>query len=178
MRRFSLLAMALCTSFIGCKPPAETVPKVTNSVPSSGTTADPAAEESASKTAPAAGDSGEAKPAAGAADPAPPADTPASSDPAKSDSSSTGNAAAVRFVADKKLEIPGMMCPYGCFPSVQKTLASVPGVKGVQLAEQPAGTKEGEIALKVVELKLGEGFDLAAAIAALKQADFEASEMN
>jgi periplasmic mercuric ion binding protein len=158
MLRFSLITLALCASFVGCKPATETVPKVTNpKVGSSGTTGDPA---------PVGGT--DTKPA----EEAPP------TEPAPAGSSSTNTGNAVRFVADKKLEVPAMMCPYGCYPSVEKALASVPGVVAVQLAEQPAGTKEGEIALKVVELKLGEGFNLAAAIAALKKAEFEASELN
>lgn len=92
--------------------------------------------------------------------------------------SSTEGGAAVRFVASKKLSVPGMSCPYGCYPTVQKALSTIPGVEGVQLAEQPAGTPEGEIALRVVELKLGEGFDLNSALTALKQVNFEASETN
>lgn len=111
--------------------------------------------------------------------PEPASSSAVTDDAAPAETSSNANAAAaVRFVADKKLEVPAMMCPYGCYPAVEKALASVPGVEGVQLAEQPAGTKEGEIALKVVELKLADGFELAAAIAALKQAEFEASELN
>jgi hypothetical protein len=71
-----------------------------------------------------------------------------------------------------------MMCPAGCYPAVEETLAQVAGVEAVQLAQQPAGTPEGEIRTKVVELKVGEGFDLETALAALKEANFEARQVN
>lgn len=175
MRRFGFLTIALCLSFIGCKPATETVPKVTPK-PSSAITEDAAGTEEKTEAPAESKTDSSAAPESKPAEAAPAAEAPASTAPAGN--SSTGNGAAVRFVADKKLEVPAMMCPYGCYPTVEKALASVPGVKGVQLAEQPAGTKEGEIALKVVELKLGEGFDLASAIAALKKAEFEAKELN
>lgn len=178
MRRFSLLVLALSVSFVGCKPPAEekVVPKaskpkssvVTEDAGASAPAAAPAADD---KKAPAEGTTPAATPTEPAAPTTPPAE---GTDP----KASTDGGAAVRFVADKKLEVPAMMCPYGCYPTVEKALATVPGVKGVQLAKQPAGTPEGEIALKVVELQLSEGFDLNAAIAALKKASFDASEAN
>lgn len=84
----------------------------------------------------------------------------------------------VRFVADKKLEVPSMMCPFGCYPAVEQALVSVPGVEGVQLAEQPEDTPEGELRTKVVELKLSEEFELDQAMAALEAANFEAKEIN
>ncbi len=173
MRRFSLLVLALSVSFVGCKPSAdEKVEKPKAKPKSSVVTEDagasaPAADE---KKAPAEG----ATPAA-PSEPAAPTTPPAEGTDPKA---STDGGAAVRFVADKKLEVPAMMCPYGCYPTVEKALANVPGVKGVQLAKQPEGTPEGEIALKVVELQLSEGFDLNAAIAALKKASFDASEAN
>lgn len=189
MRRFSLLVLALSVSMVGCKPPAEevVVPKATKPK-SAATTADEApkaeskpaepvkfeGETKATETAPTTPPTADAAPTTPPATPTAPPPTEAPSDP----KASTGNGAAVRFVADKKLEIPGMECPYGCYPTVEKALASVPGVKAVQLAKQPEGTPEGEIALKVVELQLADGFDVSAAIAALKKVSFDASEAN
>lgn len=175
MRRFSLLVLALSVSFVGCKPPAEDVKTVPKAKPKSSVVTEDAG--AAPAAAPAADD--KKAPAEGTApaatDPAAPTTPPAEGTDPKA---STEGGAAVRFVADKKLEVPAMMCPYGCYPTVEKALAKVPGVKGVQLAKQPEGTPEGEIALKVVELQLSEGFDLNAAIAALKKASFDASEAN
>jgi periplasmic mercuric ion binding protein len=143
MPRLSILALAVCAAFVGCKPAEEEVlPKITNPPPTSATTDDATA-------------------------------TPPTVPPAQSSNADN----KIRFVADKKLSVPGMMCPFGCYPTVEKALASVPGVKAVQLAEQPAGTPEGEIALKVVELKLEEGFDISSALAALKSAEFESTEL-
>lgn len=84
----------------------------------------------------------------------------------------------IRFVADSKIEVPGMMCPYSCWPRVKETLASQPGVEAVQLAEQPEGTKEGEIVERVVELKLTDEFNSKEALAALGKINFEAKVMN
>jgi periplasmic mercuric ion binding protein len=94
------------------------------------------------------------------------------------DSAATGAGQEIRFVADTKLEIPGMMCPYACYPKVKETLAAQPGVEAVQLAEQPEGTPEGAIEKKVVELKLNDDFDSDAALAALKAAEFEGKLLN
>jgi copper chaperone CopZ len=102
---------------------------------------------------------------------------PAVEEPAEDDSASL-EPATVRFVADKSVSVPGMQCPYSCYPAIEKALASVPGVEAVQLAEQPAGTPEGTIETKVVELKLGDGFDIESALAALKEASFEGEVLN
>ncbi|QDV24451.1 hypothetical protein [Aureliella helgolandensis] len=98
--------------------------------------------------------------------------------PAAEDGAANGQAEVIRFVADKKLEVPTMMCPYSCWPRVKETLAAQPGVEAVQLAEQPAGTEEGEIKERVVELKLSGDFDAEAAVAALSKIDFEANVVN
>ncbi len=201
MRRFSLLAVAVSACIIGCQPPAEeVVPKAKPKAATSATTDDAAAKseepkkegeekkadapaaEGAAPATPAAETPAATTPAADApATPAPttpPADGAAPATPPTNPGASVESGAAVRFVADKKLQVPGMSCPYGCYPTVEKTLAKLPGVKGVQLAKQPEGTAEGDLALKVVELKLGEGFDLQAALAALKKVNFEATELN
>jgi periplasmic mercuric ion binding protein len=93
-------------------------------------------------------------------------------------SHTSGSGEAVRFVADKRINVPSMMCPYSCWPKVKETLASQPGVEAVQLAEQPAGAGEGEIVDRVVELKLNGNFDADAAIAALAKVSFEAELAN
>lgn len=192
MRRFSLLAVAVSACIIGCQPPAEeVVPKAKPKAATSATTDDAAAKseepkkEGEEKKAEAPAAEGAAAPTTPAAEapatPAPttpPAEGAAPATPPTNPGASVESGAAVRFVADKKLQVPGMSCPYGCYPTVEKTLAGLPGVKGVQLAKQPEGTAEGDLALKVVELKLGEGFDLQAALAALKKVNFEATEIN
>jgi hypothetical protein len=88
----------------------------------------------------------------------------------KEDTTSSKTADKVRFVANTSLKVPGMMCPFSCWPKVKETLASQPGVEAVQLAEQ---VKENEIDNPVVELKVKDGFDSEAAIAALKKANFD-----
>ena len=94
------------------------------------------------------------------------------------DSAATEPAEQIRFVADKSIQVPGMMCPFSCWPKVQETLAAQPGVEGVQLAEQPAGTPEGTIEKRVVELKLKGDFDSEAALAALSKISFEGEVLN
>ncbi len=94
------------------------------------------------------------------------------------DSAALSSGSEIRFVADKSLSVPDMQCPYSCYPAVKEALAAVPGVEGVQLAEQPAGTPEGKIDVKVVELKLADGFDPNAAIAALKAANYDSQVVN
>lgn len=91
---------------------------------------------------------------------------------------SNSQAEVIRFVADRSINVPDMSCPYSCWPKVKETLAAQPGVEGVQLAEQPADAKEGEITERVVELKLNDKFDADAAIAALSKVSFEAELVN
>jgi periplasmic mercuric ion binding protein len=62
------------------------------------------------------------------------------------------------------------MCPFSCWPKVKETLASQPGVEGVQLVAQ---AKEGTIDNPVVELKTNKDFNPEAAIAALKKVNFD-----
>ena len=87
---------------------------------------------------------------------------------------SNSQAEVIRFVADQRINVPDMSCPYSCWPKVKETLAAQPGVEGVQLAEQPADAQEGEITERVVELKLNDKFDADAAIAALSKVHFKA----
>ena len=193
MRWFAWSLMAVCAFTIGCNAPVETVPSVASPT-SSGTTGEDSHEghdhaegeghgeaEHGGEAHSEEGHSEEGKAEESNSDAA--AETTSegeSSEPAPAGdaSSSTTTATPVRFVADKKLEVPGMQCPYSCWPKVQETLAAQPGVEGVQLAEQPEGTPEGEIKTRVVELKLAEGFDVEGALAALKAVDFEATAVN
>jgi periplasmic mercuric ion binding protein len=173
MRWFALSMMVVCAAMVGCEQPKEKIEgKSDVSIPSptvdSGSSAvtpesdGPAAVEAsaapAAEPAPAA-----AEPAAPAADPVPPAAEP------KPESASAKSAAAVRFVATQSVKVPTMMCPYSCWPKVKETLASQPGVEGVQLAAQ---AKETEIDNPVVELKTTGDFNVEAAIAALEKANF------
>lgn len=153
MRLLSIALMAVCAFTFGCTKPTETVPNV---APTSGTTGEDHSDH----------DHGDHEHAEG------------EDHDHGDESASTEGAEMIRFVADTKFEVPGMMCPYSCFPAVKETLASMPGVEGVQLAEQPEGTPEGTIETKVVELKLNGDFDADAAIAALKKAEFDASVLN
>ncbi|MCA9133975.1 MAG: hypothetical protein KDA45_12500 [Planctomycetales bacterium] len=146
MRCFALCLMAVCVFTFGCNQPVETIPAVAPS--SSGTTDDHGHDHD--------GDGDHA-------------------DHDATDSASKGTTEVFRFVADKKLDVPNMSCPYACWPKVQETLAGQPGVEAVQLAEQPEGTAEGEIVERVVELKLNGDFNADAAIAALAKVNFEAS---
>ena len=151
MRRFAWVLMVVAAVSLGCDKPAETIPAVAPT--GSGTTVD--------------GDhAGHDHPEGEGHD----HDHAAEGEP----SASNSQAETIRFVADKRINVPSMMCPYSCWPKVKETLAEQPGVEAVQLAEQPAGTAEGEIKERVVELKLNGNFDADAAIAALAKVSFEA----
>lgn len=149
MMRIAICILSLSCVLAGCSQPTETVPTVSGGDGSSSGVTEATVEMDSSSEAPPSGD--------GAAN---------------------GSGGAVRFVANTRLEVPSMMCPAGCYPAVEETLAQVAGVEAVQLAQQPAGTPEGEIRTKVVELKVGDGFDLEKALAALKEANFEARQVN
>ena len=154
MRWFAWALMLVGAATVGCNQPVETIPAVTPAGSSSGTTVD---GEHADHDH-AEGEDHDHDAAAPAGEP----------------SAAKGQAEVIRFVADKSFSVPDMMCPYSCWPKVQETLAAQPGVEGVQLAEQPAGTPEGEIKERVVELKLNGNFDADAAIAALSKVSFKA----
>jgi copper chaperone CopZ len=70
------------------------------------------------------------------------------------------------------LKVPNMHCPHGCWPSVEKTLASEPGVGSVKLAAQK---EEGAIDNPVVYVGVDEKFDAEHAIAALAESGFKES---
>ncbi len=146
MRWFAWTLMLAVAASIGCNKPVETIPVVSPAAgSSSGTTAD--GDHAGHDHAEGEGHDHDA---------------------------ANGKAKSIRFVADQRISVPDMMCPYSCWPKVQETLAAQPGVESVQLAEQPAGTPEGEIKDRVVELKLNGDFDADAAIAALATASYKA----
>ena len=72
-----------------------------------------------------------------------------------------------------ELSVPDMSCPYGCYPTVEKTLAGMDGVAGVRLAD-PEDPEDGTIEDRRVFVDVGEGFDLDAALAKLKEKSFPA----
>ena len=188
MRKFAWTLAALCSLTLGCNAPVETIPAVTpEPEASSGTTAgegheghdhahgdhdhapgdtkDAGAEAKAEEAKTEGVEVTDAK-----AEGAPEAKTEAAAEP----SASTAKPELIRFVADKRINVPEMMCPYSCWPKVKETLAAQAGVEAVQLAEQPAGTAEGEIKERVVELKLNGDFNADDAIAALAKVSFKA----
>ncbi len=155
MRWLALSLMAICAFTVGCGGPTETVPDLPPS--SSGATdADEGHDDHDH------GDEGDEH----------------SEEAESEDSASTSQPEIIRFVADKSVSVPGMQCPYSCWPKVKETLAAQPGVEDVQLAEQPEGTPEGEIKERVVELKLNGEFDAEAAVAALAEVNFDANVIN
>lgn len=172
MRWFALSLMVVCAAMVGCEQPTEKIEGKSNvSIPSptvdSGSSAvTPESDVPAAvETSPPPVDPA----AVPAATPAPAAESaPAAIEP-KPESASAKPADAVRFVATQSVKVPTMMCPYSCWPKVKETLASQPGVEGVQLAVQ---AKETEIDNPVVELKTTGDFNVEAAIAALDKANF------
>lgn len=156
--RFLTLSVVLVTGFlVGCEQPEETIPTV---VPYSGEPKAPAGDGTTSSGGTGSGVTGSGMTSSGVTFKT---ETPADK---------------VRFVADTSLHVEGMMCPYSCWPRVKDALAAQPGVSDVQLAEQPADAREGEIKKPVVELKLDGKFDTEAAIAALAKEDFAAKLVN
>jgi periplasmic mercuric ion binding protein len=161
MRLLALSLMTLCALTLGCNQPTESLPNVSPSS-TSGTTDDHGHSHAEGEDH----DHG---------DHAEPAEAPAAEAPAEESASVP---TPVRFVSDKSMKVEGMHCPYSCYPTVEAALAKVAGVEAVQLAAQPEGTPEGQIANPVVELKLADGFDADAAIAALKAVSFEGELLN
>ena len=72
------------------------------------------------------------------------------------------------------MAVPDMHCPFGCYPTIKKTLESADTVTDVQLAEQKV---EGEIDNRQVIINFRAGFDVDAAIAALKENGFDNSDI-
>ena len=159
MRSFAFSLMVVFATMVGCEQPRETIDKPERSsakIPS------PTVEGSSAVTL-----ESEAPPVAA---PVPAAEAaPAAVPEEPKPSASTKSTDAVRFVATQSVKVPTMMCPYSCWPKVKETLASQPGVEGVQLAAQ---VKETEIDNPVVELKTTGDFNVEAAIAALEKANF------
>lgn len=95
---------------------------------------------------------------------------PAASDDQPGSSEAT-DASAAQLIS---LKVPGMHCPFACYPSVKKTLEGQSGVELVELAPQK---EEGVIDNPVVLIKTTEGFDIDAAIQTLAQTGFEDSSV-
>ena len=166
MRWFAFRLMVVFSAMVGCEQPKETIKKSAASASSipSPTVESGSSAITAESEAPAAVEA-----SAPPADPAAtPATEPALAEP-KPESASAKSTNEVRFVATQSVKVPTMMCPYSCWPKVKETLASQPGVEGVQLAAQ---AKESEIDNPVVELKTTGDFNVEAAIAALEKANF------
>ena len=70
------------------------------------------------------------------------------------------------------LHVPDMHCPFACYPAIKKALESSETVEQVELAEQKV---EGTIDNPQVIINFTEGFDVEAAIAALKARGFDNS---
>ena len=71
------------------------------------------------------------------------------------------------------LKVPSMHCPFGCWPTVQSTLAKQPNVKDVKLATQK---DENAIDNPVVFISVAGDFDQAKAFSALAEAGFSDAE--
>ncbi len=172
MRMFAWTLMVVFACTIGCNQPVETIPAV---APESSGTTDAHADHDHDGEHGKEGDDhdGHSHAEEGGAAAETEASESAEAKEGAEDSASNTSAEMIRFVADKRINVPSMMCPYSCWPKVKETLAGQPGVEAVQLAEQPAGTAEGEIVERVVELKLNGDFDVDAAIAALANVSFE-----
>jgi hypothetical protein len=72
------------------------------------------------------------------------------------------------------LHVPDMHCPFACYPAIKKTLEESATVQQVELAEQKV---EGTIDNPQVIINFNEGFDVNAAIAALKAKGFDNSSV-
>ena len=167
MRWFAFSLMVVCAAMVGCEQPTEKIENRSNvSIPSP-TVESGSSAITAESDAPAATEAS-APPVDPAAVTAPVIEPAPAAEP-KPESASAKNADAVRFVATQSVKVPTMMCPYSCWPKVKETLASQPGVEGVQLAVQ---AKETEIDNPVVELITTGDFNVEAAIAALGKANF------
>ena len=70
------------------------------------------------------------------------------------------------------LHVPDMHCPFACYPAIKKALESSDTVEQVELAEQKV---EGTIDNPQIIINFTEGFDVDAAIAALKARGFDDS---
>jgi len=106
-------------------------------------------------------------PAASPTAPPKPAGTPAPT------SGSTAASMAPTSVKMVSMKVDEMHCPFGCYPTVEKALAKVPGVSSVKLADQK---NSDTIDNPVVYVEVDSSFDPTAAIAAVSKAGF-ASEM-
>ena len=72
------------------------------------------------------------------------------------------------------LDVPGMHCAFGCYPTVKEALESVDGVSGVKLAEQKS---EMELDDKTVYVSYTDAFNLETALSKLSEAGFDATKI-
>ncbi len=72
------------------------------------------------------------------------------------------------------LHVPGMHCPFGCYPSVKETLTKQPGVVAVELAKQ---SNADTIDNPHVTVTYAGDFNADAAIKALADAGFDKSSV-
>lgn len=93
-----------------------------------------------------------------------------------SPAANTTTAASVGAEAGETLvvHVPEMMCPFACWPAVQKDLAAQPGVLDVELAPQK---DENAIDNPKVFVRVSEGFDANAAVESLATAGFKGSDV-
>ncbi len=96
----------------------------------------------------------------------------ASTDAPKADAEVGGNVNTE--ITKVALDVPGMHCAFGCFPTVKETLESVDGVQTVELAKQNSET---ELTDKTVFVTCNQAFNLDSALEKLKTAGFEATEI-
>jgi copper chaperone CopZ len=72
------------------------------------------------------------------------------------------------------LSVPGMHCPFACYPAIKKTLEGTENVESVELAEQK---EEGVIDNPQVIVQYKSGFNLDQAIKLLDDRGFRDSEI-
>jgi copper chaperone CopZ len=95
-----------------------------------------------------------------------PAPAPAAAENADVETADSADVAATELIS---LKVPGMHCPFACYPSVKKTLESEAGVAEVELAQQK---EEGTIDNPVVLIRASDSFDLDKAIEHLASSGF------
>ena len=102
----------------------------------------------------------------------PDANPEASSTPAVAESEVGGDSGLVELQTIA-LKVPSMHCPFGCWPTVQSTLAKQENVKDVKLAAQK---DPNAIDNPVVFVSVAGDFDQAKAFSALAEAGFADAE--
>lgn len=91
-------------------------------------------------------------------------------DTVETDSPTTVTPVVYNAGEELTLEVPGMHCPFGCYPTVKETLTKLDGVEKVELVPQE---KDDEINDRRVIVKLNDEFDASQAVTALAGAGFD-----